>query len=41
MMVDEEAVLLVAPGDIVNECWAAEGANGGHVCSNGAVLHYL
>ncbi len=41
MMVDGEAVLLVAPADVITECWAAKSADGGHIRSNGAVLHNL
>lgn len=41
VMVDGEAVVVVAPADIIYECRTAEGAYSGHMCSNSAVLHYL
>lgn len=41
MMVDVETEVIVAPGDIIKERRAAEGSDCGHMCSNGAVFHYL
>lgn len=40
-MVDYEAVVFVPHGDVIKERRAAEGANGGHMCPNSAVFHYL
>lgn len=41
MVVDEEAVVLIASADIIEERRAAECTNSGHVRSNSAVFHYL
>lgn len=41
VMVDVKTEVFVAPGDIIKERRPAEGADGGHVCSDGAVFHYL
>lgn len=41
MMVNAETEVVVAPGDIIKERRAAEGGDCGHMCSNGAVFHYL
>lgn len=40
-MVDYEAVVFVSHGDVIKERRAAEGPNGGHMCPNSAVFHYL
>lgn len=41
VLVHEEAAFLIASGDVINEWWAAEGADRGHMSSSFGILHYL